>query len=77
MKVLVLNGSPKAVSDTMRLTTAFVSGIQKETQCDTEIIDVIKKNVRPCMGCFGCWAKGEGRCVQNDDQNEILLSILL
>ena len=76
MNVLVLNGSPKAVSDTMRLTSAFLSGIQKETQCDTEIIDVIKKNVRPCMGCFGCWAKGDGKCVQNDDQNDILLSIL-
>ena len=76
MNVLVLNGSPKAVSDTMRLTSAFLSGIQKETQCDTEIIDVIKKNVHPCMGCFGCWAKGDGKCVQNDDQNDILLSIL-
>ena len=76
MNVLVLNGSPKAKSDTMRLTTSFLQGMKETGDCEIEIVDVIQKEVRPCMGCFGCWAKGDGKCVQTDDQNGILLSIL-
>lgn len=76
MNVLVLNGSPKAKSDTMRLTTHFLEGMKNAAQCDIEIVDVIKKQVKPCTGCFGCWRMGEGKCVQNDDQNGILASIL-
>lgn len=72
MNVLVLNGSPKAKSDTMRLTRSFLAGLTSQVSCDVTIVDVIKKNIQPCIGCFGCWQRGEGRCVQQDDQNEIL-----
>ncbi len=76
MKILVLNGSPKAKSDTMRMTRSFLSGLQAQTECDVTVIDVIKKNIKPCVGCFMCWKKGDGKCVQKDDQNEILREIL-
>ena len=72
MNVLVLNGSPKAKSDTMRLTRSFLEGLTSETPADVAIVDVIKKNLRPCTGCFGCWARGDGKCVIHDDQNDIL-----
>ena len=72
MKILVLNGSPKAKSDTMRLTRSFLKGLTSEAACDVTIVDVIRKTIRPCIGCFGCWKNGDGKCVQKDDQNEIL-----
>ena len=72
MKILVLNGSPKTKSDTMRLTRSFLDGLTSETACEVTIVDVIKKNVKPCIGCFGCWKNGDGKCVQKDDQNVIL-----
>lgn len=72
MKVLVLNGSPKAKSDTMELTNSFLSGMREGGESDIEVIDVIKKNIGPCLGCLGCWKNGDGKCVQQDDQNEIL-----
>ena len=72
MKILVLNGSPKTKSDTMVLTNAFLQGIEKTGPHEIHIIDVIKKNIAPCRGCFGCWQTGNGQCVINDDQNEIL-----
>lgn len=72
MKILVLNGSPKSKSDTMVLTSAFLRGIEKNGQHEITIIDVIKKNISPCNGCFGCWQVGNGQCVIDDDQNEIL-----
>ena len=76
MNVLVLNGSPKSDSNTMRLTRSFLDGIASGTTCDAVIVNVIEKDVRPCLGCFACWAKGDGTCVQNDDQNEILAAYL-
>lgn len=72
MKVLVLNGSPKKHSDTMQLTTSFLAGLNDAGENQIEVINVIDKNIKPCMGCFGCWNKGDGRCVMEDDQNEIL-----
>ena len=72
MNILVLNGSPKAKSDTMHLTRNFLEGIQAATDAQVTVVDVIKKNIRPCTGCFGCWARGDGKCVLQDDQNAIL-----
>lgn len=72
MKILVLNGSPKLKSDTMVLTNAFLRGLEKTGQHEITVVDVIKKNIAPCRGCFGCWQTGTGHCVINDDQNEIL-----
>ena len=72
MNILVLNGSPKAKSDTMHLTRNFLEGIQAVTDAQVTVVDVIQKNIRPCTGCFGCWARGDGKCVLQDDQNAIL-----
>ena len=71
-KVLVLNGSPKTVSDTMVLTHSFLKGMNESGDFEIDIIDVIKKNIIPCLGCFKCWENGDGKCIQKDDQNEIL-----
>ena len=72
MKVLVLNGSPKKVSDTMRLTEAFLRGFDPDGAHDVQTVDLIDKNIAPCRGCFGCWAAGDGHCVIDDDQNGLL-----
>ena len=72
MKVLVLNGSPKERSDTMCLTNAFLKGLNKDNQFDINIIHLIKKNIKPCLGCFKCWKNDDGKCIQEDDQNEIM-----
>ena len=76
MNILVLNGSPKAKSDTIRLTRSFLEGIKSATDAEVTIVDVIKKNIRPCTGCFGCWARGDGKCVLQDDQNGILAAYI-
>lgn len=76
MKILVLNGSPKAKSDTMHLTNAFVEGIAHSGQHQVEIVNVIEKRIKPCTGCFACWQMQNGKCVQQDDQNELLEKIV-
>lgn len=72
MKVLVLNGSPKEKSDTMCLTSAFLKGLNKHNEFEVKIIDLIKKNIKPCLGCFYCWKNENGDCVQHDDQKALM-----
>ncbi|MCR5333259.1 MAG: flavodoxin family protein [Bacilli bacterium] len=72
MKVLVLNGSPKEVSDTMCLTNSFLKGLNKEKGFEVKVIRLIEKNIKPCLGCFACWKSADGKCIQKDDQNEIM-----
>ena len=72
MNILVLNGSPKKKSDTFRLTERFLKGLNKDGNHKVDVINVIDKKIAPCQGCFGCWAKMDGHCVIDDDQNEIL-----
>ena len=72
MKILVLNGSPKKKSDTFRLTEAFLKGLNADGRHAVDIVNVIDRQIAPCRGCFGCWARGDGRCVIDDDQNAIL-----
>jgi len=72
MDILVLNGSPKAASDTYRLTDAFLKGMERGGGHDVRIVHVREKRIAPCRGCFGCWQRGDGHCVIDDDQNGIL-----
>ena len=72
MKILVLNGSPKQKSDTMRMTDAFLEGMNKTGEHEVTVINAIDKKIAPCRGCFCCWQNGDGRCVIEDDQNGIL-----
>lgn len=72
MRILVLNGSPKQKSDTFRLTEAFLDGMRRAGEHEITVVNVIEKAVAPCMGCFGCWQRGDGHCVTDDDQNAIL-----
>ena len=72
MKVLVINGSPKEISDTMVLTSSFLKGLNKNNDFEIKIIHLIKKNIKPCLGCFKCWKNENGKCIQSDDQEEIM-----
>lgn len=70
MKILVLNGSPKAEkSNTLNITKAFISGFPSDT--DVEYINLYKLNIKPCVGCFSCWSKTPGSCVIRDDMQEL------
>ncbi len=73
MKVIVLNGSPKGEnSNTMILTKQFIEGLNSVNNNSIELIDLSKKSIQHCLGCFLCWKKRPYRCVINDDVDDIL-----
>ena len=81
MKILTLNGSPKGEkSDTMRITRAFLEGMQDAAPQEIHVIDVMDCHIEYCTGCFACKMNG-GTCIYDDDmraiQDEILESDLL
>ncbi len=76
MKIFVLNGSPKRErSDTMRITRAFLDGMNEAGPQEVHTIHVIDKQIDYCTGCFSCMRNG-GTCVHDDDMREILEEIL-
>ncbi|WP_316608949.1 NAD(P)H-dependent oxidoreductase [uncultured Ruminococcus sp.] len=77
MKILLINGSPKgARSNTLRLSHAFVEGIEAHTEAELEEMIVGELDINPCLGCFSCWSKTPGSCVRSDDMQNVLDRIL-
>ena len=66
MKVLLINGSPRANGNTAR-SLKEVAGTLAAEGVDTEIVWIGNKPVRGCVACYQCKAKNLGRCVFGDD----------
>ena len=76
MKILILNGSPKGeAGNTIKLTRAFVEGLQSKTEAEIETVGIYKLDISPCRGCFACWNKTPGICCIRDDMAELLVKI--
>lgn len=72
-KILVINGSPKKRSNTMKLVESFLEGIKdKDASIEIRKIDLVDKNIRSCTGCYSCWKKTPGTCVLEDDMEGLL-----
>lgn len=77
-KVLVLNGSPRrGASSTMRVTNAFLKGVESRQKCDIEVVDIYDLNIKPCTGCLSCWGRTDGECVITDDDIAMLKQKIL
>ena len=68
MKVLLLNGSPKADRTTYTALNEVAKALNEES-VETEIIHVCAKPVGGCIDCRSC--KKTGKCVFNDIVNEV------
>lgn len=68
MKVLMLNGSPRANGNTSLALREIASVLEKEG-VETEIVQVGHLAVRGCVACLSCRKTGE--CVVDDIVNEL------
>ncbi|MBI6873473.1 flavodoxin family protein [Clostridium aciditolerans] len=71
MKVLLINGSPKANGCTYTALTEVAKELENNG-IETEIFHVGNKPIRGCMACGGC-SKTDGLCVFDDDSVNIAL----
>ena len=68
MKVLMINGSPRANGNTTIALDEMVK-IFKEEGVETEVIRIGNKDVRGCIACGKCFTKGQ--CAFDDIVNEL------
>ena len=73
MNILVLNGSPKGEkSNTVKLTNAFLEGINASGENAVTLVNISKKRIEHCLGCYICWKKTPGTCIIDDDMSELI-----
>lgn len=71
MKVVAINGSPKAEGNTYIALKTVMEQLEKEG-IDTEIIHIGNKNIRGCLACGGCAKNQNEKCVIDDYVNEAI-----
>jgi len=75
MKIVAFNGSPrKGEGTTDYLMERFLEGA-REAGAEVEKHHVADLDIGGCRGCFGCWWRTPGRCVQRDDMDWVLPAI--
>ena len=70
MKILVLNGSPRPSGNTVAMVNAFTEGA-RESGHTVDIVNVCQKKIAGCLACEYCHTKGNGKCSQQDDMQDI------
>lgn len=73
MRVLALNSSPRtgSVSKTEVMLNYLVQGM-REAGAEVEVVELRKKTIKNCIGCFTCWTKTPGVCIHKDDMSREL-----
>lgn len=70
MKILLISGSPRINGNTAAMVKAFEEGA-KESGHEVKVFSIAGKKIGGCLGCEYCHTKGEGKCIQKDDMEEI------
>ena len=74
MKVIAINGSPKAEGNTYQALKIATDELNK-AGIDAEIIHIGNKNIRGCLACGGCFKNQNEKCVIDDHVNIALPKI--
>lgn len=67
MKVTVFNGNPKGGRAEFDEYLSSLAEELRRRNHEVEVVALRDLNLRRCTGCFGCWVKTPGRCVQKDE----------
>lgn len=73
MNILAFNSSPRdhETSKTELVLQKFLEGARRAGAA-TETLYLKDYQIKHCLGCYSCWVKTPGRCVQKDDMAEVL-----
>ena len=76
MKVVALNGSPKLIGNTSAAVTLILDELEKEG-FETEHVQMYGSIMTPCNDCGSCGIRGDGRCINEDDDMNAYLEKLI
>lgn len=71
MKVIAINGSPKAEGNTYHALKMVTDELENQG-ISTEIIHIGNKVIRGCIACGGCIKNQNEKCVIDDEVNDII-----
>lgn len=77
MQILALCSSPK--KDGKSNTELFLNHLAQgmgEAGGEVRIVNLRDKSIKTCQGCFNCWTKTPGRCIQKDDMTRELMPLV-
>jgi multimeric flavodoxin WrbA len=69
LSVVLFNGSPREGGNTETCLHRVQRGLEARG-IRTEVVPLAHLEIQPCRACLGC--KGEERCLQDDDLNEMI-----
>jgi len=75
MKVIALNGSPRLIGNTSAAVTLILDEFAKEG-FETEHVQMYGSVMTPCNDCGSCGIRGDGRCINEDDDMNAYLEKL-
>jgi len=76
MKILAINGSPKAKNScTDKILVPLLQGM-KSAGANIKTIYLADKKIHHCIGCGACWDKTPGECVIKDEMEAILKQMI-
>ena len=70
MKIVILNGSPRKGGNTAALVKAFTEGAESKGHSVIQF-PVGTMNIRGCIACEACRKSGSGKCVQQDEMQQV------
>lgn len=75
-KIVAIQASPRnnQTSKTEIVLQSFLKGC-KEAGAEVETIYLREKTIEHCIGCYSCWTKTPGKCIHQDDAEEITKKI--
>jgi len=79
MKIVIVNGSPRAKKNTAAMLESFKNGVQSvNPQAEIKEVSLYRLNYTGCRSCFACKLKGKtyGKsCAIKDDLHDILADL--
>ncbi|MBM4327883.1 MAG: flavodoxin family protein [Deltaproteobacteria bacterium] len=71
MRVIVINAAPRMeTGNTQMILTPFLVGMRDQgTRVDLAVLG--RKKIKPCIGCFTCYAQTPGVCIHQDDMSAL------
>jgi hypothetical protein len=76
MQIAILNGNPDPVGAAFDRYLEDLSETLHARRHTVDLLPLRDMQIHYCTGCWGCWVKTPGRCVAQDDSDQVCRAVL-